>query len=257
MSVELLDKTRRINKLLQDKMDKNRIIFNDLCKILSQELNSNILVISKKGKVLGIFNNPNLAPISHLITNEIGSFIDAHLNERMSNILSTKENVNLETLGFRADAVKNTTAIVSPILISGKRLGHLFVYRSGEQYSIDDIILSEYGSTVIGLETMRSEKEEIDLENTKKANVELAISSMSTSEIAAIRYIIKSLNGTNEGIVVASRIADQIGITRSIIVNALRKFESAGLIYSHSSGMKGTFIRITNEYLFDYLEEIK
>jgi len=255
MSVELLDKTRRINRLLQDKMDKNRVIFNDLCKILSEELDANIFVISKKGKVLGSFTDADAAALEDMIESKVGSFIDTHLNERISNILSTKENVNLETLGFRPAAVKGLTAIVSPILISGKRLGHLFIFRKGNLFSIDDIIISEYGSTVIGLETMRSEKEEVDLENTKKNNVEMAIGSMSASELLAIKQIIKSLDGNNEGIVVASRIADQIGITRSIIVNALRKFESAGLIYSHSSGMKGTYLKITNEYLVDFLKD--
>ena len=39
------------------------------------------------------------------------------------------------------------------------------------------------------------------------------------------------LNG-REGILVASKIADRVGITRSVIVNALRKFESAGVIES-------------------------
>ena len=58
MSVELLDKTRYINRLLQEKSDSNRVIFNDLCSILSEELDSNILVISKKGKILGISNIP-------------------------------------------------------------------------------------------------------------------------------------------------------------------------------------------------------
>ena len=39
-----------------------------------------------------------------------------------------------------------------------------------------------------------------------------------------------------EGILVASKIADRVGITRSVIVNALRKFESAGVIESRSYG---------------------
>lgn len=40
-----------------------------------------------------------------------------------------------------------------------------------------------------------------------------------------------------------SKIADNVGITRSVIVNALRKFESAGVIDCKSSGMKGTYIK--------------
>ena len=61
----------------------------------------------------------------------------------------------------------------------------------------------------------------------------------------------------DEGILVASKIADRVGITRSVIVNALRKFESAGVIESRSSGMKGTYIKVLNEVIFDELEEIK
>ena len=56
---------------------------------------------------------------------------------------------------------------------------------------------------------------------------------------------------------VASKIADRVGITRSVIVNALRKFESAGVIESRSSGMKGTYIKVLNELVFEQLEEIK
>ena len=61
----------------------------------------------------------------------------------------------------------------------------------------------------------------------------------------------------DEGILVASKIADRVGITRSVIVNALRKFESAGVIESRSSGMKGTYIKVLNDYIFDELDEIK
>ena len=60
-----------------------------------------------------------------------------------------------------------------------------------------------------------------------------------------------------EGILVASKIADRVGITRSVIVNALRKFESAGVIESRSSGMKGTYIKVLNDVVFDELEELK
>ena len=56
---------------------------------------------------------------------------------------------------------------------------------------------------------------------------------------------------------VASKIADRVGITRSVIVNALRKFESAGVIESRSSGMKGTYIKVLNPAVFDELKKIR
>ena len=72
----------------------------------------------------------------------------------------------------------------------------------------------------------------------------------------AIIHIFDELEG-NEGILVASKIADRVVITRSVIVNALRKFESAGVIESRSSGMKGTYIKVVNEYVFKEIEAIK
>ena len=56
---------------------------------------------------------------------------------------------------------------------------------------------------------------------------------------------------------VASKIADRVGITRSVIVNALRKFESAGIITSRSSGMKGTYIKIMNDLVIEEVEKLK
>ena len=42
-----------------------------------------------------------------------------------------------------------------------------------------------------------------------------------------------------------------------MIVNALRKFESAGVIESRSSGMKGTYIKVLNDMVFDEIEKLK
>lgn len=56
-----------------------------------------------------------------------------------------------------------------------------------------------------------------------------------------------------KGRLTASNIADKIGITRSVIVNALRKLESAGIIESRSLGMKGTYLKVLNPLFKDEL----
>ena len=193
--------------------------------------------------------------LHELIVDEVGGYIDTELNERLLGILSTKENVNLETLGFCEDT-RMYKAIITPIDIAGERLGTLFEYRSDREYDIDDIILTEYGTTVVGLEMMRSVNEENEEEKRKVAIVRSAINTLSYSELEAILHIFDELDG-NEGILVASRIADRVGITRSVIVNALRKFESAGVIESRSSGMKGTYIKVVNDVVFDELDRIR
>ena len=229
MSVQLLDKTRKINKLLHNS-SSSKVVFNDICQVLMDTLSSNILVLSKKGKVLGI-------------------------NERFLGVLSTKENVNLQTLGFE-HVNSNCQGIINPIDIAGERLGTVFMYRNDKPYDIEDIIVSEYGTTVVGLEMMRAVHEENAEEDRKQQVVKSAFNTLSFSELEAIIHIFDELDG-EEGILVASKIADRVGITRSVIVNALRKFESAGVIESRSSGMKGTYIKVLNEVIFDELEEIK
>lgn len=255
MSVQLLDKTRKINKLLHNN-NSSKVVFNDICAVMTEILESNVLVVSKKGKVLGVSRSGSVGTIKELIKGEVGGHIDEMLNERLLSILSTKENVNLETLGFSAEVVKGYQAIITPIDIAGERLGTLFIYRQGKDYEIDDIILSEYGTTVVGLEMLRSVNEESAEETRKEHIVQSAISTLSFSELEAIIHIFDELEGT-EGILVASKIADRVGITRSVIVNALRKFESAGVIESRSSGMKGTYIKVVNDYVFTELERIR
>jgi len=255
MSVQLLDKTRKINRLLHNN-NSQKVVFNDICDVLSEILEANSLVISKKGKVLGVGTHNGTSEITELIADKVGGFIDEMLNERLLSILSTKENVNLATLGFDEENVNRFQAIISPIDIAGSRLGTVFIYKEENGFDIDDIILSEYGTTVVGLEMMRSVNEENAEENRKIAIVKSAISTLSFSELEAIIHIFDELNG-NEGVLVASKIADRVGITRSVIVNALRKFESAGVIESRSSGMKGTYIKVINDVVFAELEEVK
>lgn len=255
MSVQLLDKTRKINRLLHNN-NSTKVVFSDFCDVLKDVLASNVLVVSKKGKVLGAGQCPGVEPIRELINNQVGSHVDTLLNERMLSILSTKENVNMQTLGFSPEVAKEYQAIVTPVDIAGERLGTLFIYKNNACYEIDDIILSEYGTTVVGLEMLRSVNEESAEEIRKKQIVQSAISTLSFSELEAILHIFDELEGT-EGILVASKIADRVGITRSVIVNALRKFESAGVIESRSSGMKGTYIKVVNDVVFDELAAIK
>lgn len=192
MSVQLLDKTRKINKLLHNN-NSSKVVFNDICDVLKEILDSNILVISKKGKVLGTGVAKGIDEIQELIVDEVGGFIDPLLNERLLGILSTKENVNLETLGFVND-IRKYTAIITPIDIAGERLGTLFVYRENRQYDIDDIILSEYGTTVVGLEMMRSVNEE-NAEETRKTKLSVSDQYLIVLGVRGNTHIFEEMDG--------------------------------------------------------------
>ena len=130
-NVILLDKTRKIGKLLHNN-STGKVVFSDICSVMADILKSNIYIISRKGKVLGVGKCPDVSPLNELITGKVGTFIDDSLNERLLSVLSTKENVNLATLGFEQSADAESNAIVSPIEIAGERLGTVFLYRHSD-----------------------------------------------------------------------------------------------------------------------------
>ena len=79
--------------------------------------------------MLGTGLSEGVEEIRELIVDEVGGFIDPLLNERLLGILSTKENVNLETLGF-VDDVKKYTAIITRLISRENASAHfLFIAR--------------------------------------------------------------------------------------------------------------------------------
>lgn len=246
MCIELLDKTRKINRLLNDQ-HSSKVAFTDICSVLGEILEANAYVISGKGKLLGTYVDGKGTIPS--LQDKRGSYVETKLNERFLNVLSTKENVNLETLGFSKEEIAGFKALITPISIGGERLGTLFLYRMREEFSIEDIVLSEYSTTVVGLEIMRSVQEESDKEQHKKNNFSSALTTLTSLEQEAVSYVFHELGG-EDGMLVTSKLAKQIGITRTVIVNALRKLESAGLIKTKSSGVKGTHIKVLNDIVY-------
>lgn len=250
MSLELLDKTRKINRLLNEQ-ESEKIDFTDFCRVLSQTLEVNVVLVSRKGKVLGLKKRSEIALIPQIQEIKYGDYLEQSLQDRFMNILSTKENVNLLTLGFNFEQAMDYQAMISPVSMAGIRLGTLFIYRRQTPFSIDDIILTEYSTTVIGLAMQRAESEELSAEQHKEQDVMAAVKTLSKLEIRAVLAVLDELDGQKEGILITSRLADKVGITRSVIVNALKKCESAGIIQTKSSGMKGTTVQIRND-LFSY-----
>ena len=105
------------------------------------------------------------------------------------------------------------------------------------------------------MEIQRRKSLEREEEEREIAMVQMAIGTLSYSEIEAVQQIFAELDG-DEGLLVDSKIADRSGITRSVIVNALRKLESAGVVESRSLGMKGTRIKITNSKFKEELNKM-
>lgn len=253
-NVQLLDKTRKINKLLHNG-NSDKVIFDEICKVFSEIIASNVLVLSRNGMVLGAGCMPGINQLTELVRSETGSQVDADFNDRLLNVLSTKENVNLETLGF----TYGTTiykALITPVDIAGERLGTIFTYKMGADYGIDDIILCEYIAAVVGLEMMRSVNEENSRKERDARAARSAVGSLSESEQSAFIQLLDKLPD-HEGTIVISRIADEAGITRSVVVNAVKKLESARVIRGRSLGMRGTRVQVLNNAIYDEAEKLK
>jgi transcriptional pleiotropic repressor len=259
MAESLLQKTRRLNKLLQNTGPKP-VSFDEVSKTLCDVLEANVYIASRKGKVLGFALSEGFE--CGIIQNEVVKErrFPKEYNDELLKITETKENVREVTECVFDQVTKcdypNKISMIIPINSGGTRLGTLVLARFGREFSEEDLILAEYSATVVGMEILRAKSEEIEEEARKRAVVQMALGTLSYSELEAVEHIFNELEG-NEGLLVASKIADRVGITRSVIVNALRKFESAGLIESRSLGMKGTHIRILNDKLMEELKKIR
>ena len=259
MSESLLQKTRRLNKILQN-TGSQPVSFSDLSKILCEILEANVYISSRKGRVLGFALHEGFE--CGILQSEIveEKRFPKEYNDELLKITETKENIQ-EISDCVFDQISkcdypNKITTVIPVVSGGNRLGTLVLARFGREFTQDDLVLVEYSATIVGMEILRSKNEEIEEEARKKAVVQMAIGTLSFSELEAVEHIFNELDG-NEGLLVASKIADRVGITRSVIVNALRKFESAGVIESRSLGMKGTHIKILNDKLIEELKKLK
>lgn len=257
--MSLLAKTRMLNKILQ-KSGTEPVVFDDICNLLSDVLQCSVYIISRRGKILGY--NLSSGYECDIMKDEIikNMRFPENYNNSLLNINETRENLtNKKNCVFEDSkecAIENKITTIVPINGNRERLGTLLLARFDKDFTDEDLVLVEYSATIVGLEILRSKNDLIEEEARKKAVVQLAIGTLSYSELEAVQHIFNELDGT-EGLLVASRIADKVGITRSVIVNALRKFESAGVIESRSLGMKGTHIKILNDKLMDELKKIK
>ena len=253
-NVQLLDKTRKINKFLHN-VNSDKVVLSDICTVFCDILGSDVLLLGSDGKVLGSGTVAGIAELKELLSSNIGSYVDAGFNERLLSVLSTKENVNLETLGF-AYGTGGYKALITPVDIAGERLGTVFTYKTGSDYGIDDIILCEYGAAVIGLEMMRDKGEESALRERNAQAARDAAGALSDSEGRALLLLLENLPD-GEGTLVTSRIADEAGMTRSVIVNTVKKLDGAGIFEARSAGMKGTRIRVVNNAIYEEAENLK
>ena len=258
--LSLLGKTRQINRLLQR---SESVEYDGISRVLSNVLEANVYITDEGGKICGyaLYDDDDDLMVNEAI--ELGQFPRKYvdwlnrLEETHANIRVDAEVVSYEK--EMAEMFHEQNIVITPIYGPRRRLGTLVVARGKKEFGDPDLLLSEYGATVVGMEMLRDASQKSEVEARQREAVRIAVETLSYSERKAAHAILQELasQGKFEGRLIASRIADEAKITRSVIVNALRKFESAGVIESKSLGMKGTFVRVTNSYLMEKLPELE
>ena len=249
MGKEFLNKIRRLNWVLSESTTGS-LSYQDLSLILSEIINANVYVLDAQGRVLGVAYTDALD--TSTFEDELGfekvseednaGFLE--INETMANLVGDSL---IPVLGENYSMKDKYHAII-PIICGGERLGTLLLARYNDCYDDEEIALCEYGATVVGLEIRRNIQLEHAKERSLRLTVDMALETLSFSEKDALGRIMGQLS-ESEGLIVTSKVAAQYGLTNSVVVNALRKMESARLIETKSLGMKGTYIKILNPYL--------
>ena len=255
----LLDKTRKITSILKRSDDRlqDDLPYNAITRQLADIIDCNACIVNSKGHLLGYFMRYKTNTDRVEAFFETKTFPEDYI-QAANMIYDTEANLDVnEELSIFPVETKDTfpdgLTTVAPIHVTGIRLGSLIIWRNDKEFSDEDLILVEIASTVVGIQLLNFQREEDEKNIRRRTAVTMAVNTLSYSELRAVSAILGELNG-DEGQLTASVIADRIGITRSVIVNALRKLESAGIIESRSLGMKGTYLKVL---IPDIFEEIK
>lgn len=242
---QVLDQIRKLNRVfLMPKGEDDGLLHE--AKAIAEATKSAALILDKEGSILG--SHTGEINIDGRLESNIKAGTFAEDPVLSSKVKAAEPRLNESYLDDKDG--KEVTFTALPIRSGTKRLGSLLLFHPGRELEVEYLILAEVSAALAGMYIKHemTDKEEEEIRNKELA--EGAFESLSYSEVEAIREILKNISN-NESVVVASKIADSLGITRSVIVNALRKFESAGIIESRSLGMKGTLIRVKNMHAMD------
>ena len=250
---DLLEKTRQVGRALQSRRDGDSLDYIKLAKLLSEFLTANVYILSIDGHVLGYAWVPEYSSktLSELMKD---GYMPEELVDKMNRCRESEVN-DVDAYMFDDETPKKTSKHLMYVPIYGagaERLGTVILARNREPFVTKDILLSEYLGTLVGIEMLNDRNRGVEERSRDRLAVQMAMRALSYSEVESMKHIMGELGG-QEGVAVASKVADRVGVTRSVIVNALRKLESAGLIESRSLGMKGTYIKILSPLFIEEL----
>lgn len=251
----LLRKARQINSILHRK-NIQKLNFDQTAAVIAQVLSANCFLTDTDGVILAAKDadfecNEGMVAVGSKLPVTFNAMLMEHSQSRIINHQGT-DCVFCDDV---ACSKHDRSMVVAPIISGGQRLGTLLLVKYSSVQTEEELILGECSAAVIGLEMVHGQINKIEKQVRRRAAVEQAFSSLSHSESEAIVHILDQFKG-GEGVFVATRIAREIGYTQSVIVNALRKLESAGIVEARSLGVKGTYVKVLNNHLMDRMPAV-
>ncbi|MBQ9526311.1 MAG: GTP-sensing pleiotropic transcriptional regulator CodY [Fretibacterium sp.] len=251
---DLLGKTRQVARAVQSRNEGEPLDYARLAKLLSEFSTANIYIVDKNGSVLGYHWLPEYdsKALSASISNGVmpDEFVMRMNRCRDSEIHD--EDAFLFDDDYSGARPEKHLMYVPIIGAAAERLGTVLLVRFHAPFLLRDVLLAEYLGNLVGIEMLNERGRTIEERSRDRLAVQMAMRALSYSEVESMKHIIAELKGL-EGVAIASKVADRVGVTRSVIVNALRKLESAGLIESRSLGMKGTYIKVLSPLFVEEL----
>jgi transcriptional pleiotropic repressor len=275
MSAKLLKLVEDINNFL--KVVEYNNIFDGMSKVLAEATEACVMGADNNGRV--VMSELSRGPALFNINNDA---LEARQNERLRMIAKPDADVSPQSLQLKTS--EDCVLAVWPVFAAGAsgaagatgstgvRAGTLALYKYGGSFNSDDMAALGFCAAILAVVVSRMREREDAAQARRVSDVKSAISSLSYSELTAAVHVFGELKqnsgaagasgatgatGASEGLVIARNIAERTGITRSVIVNALRKLESAGIIESRSLGMKGTYIKVYNDLLIEELDKLR
>ncbi len=239
---QVLEKNRTLHHMMQ-KATVDALDFQNAAEQLHSLLQCSVYIINKEGALLGCKDTEGMQLLSR-----------QELEQRQCSQDNLDWMLSIRHPVCNQQHNGNYLALV-PVNGQSEPMGLLICGREQEPFAEEGQLLTEYAATLASVMMIRAASRKAETEARKKNVVQLALEVLSYSELEAVKYIFNEIDG-NEGFLVASKLAEEYKLTRSVIVNALRKLESAGVIDARSLGMKGTYIKILNDYLYEELAAI-
>ena len=174
--MNMLSKVRKLNWMLQES-PTGAFSFDEMCELMSELMDANVYIANRTGKVIGV--GSKIKSDSMAISDaETGSQVfPEEYNEELMRVRETVANVSgeeaLKIFKYDYDTSDKLHTII-PILGGGKRWGTLILTRYTPEFTEEDLVLGEYGATIVGMEIQRRKSLEREEEEREIAMVQMA-----------------------------------------------------------------------------------